>query len=151
MKKIIPITIAVLAGIVIGATCLWALLQPATRVMASWVGLSYPEKAIEVALGTDAGLTEHPILQIQKTPAGVEWKLVMLGKEVATSREHILPILAKLARYDSSLTVFINADPDVDVATLKECISVISKQGFSNFWILDTLRGTSDVEISGRP
>ncbi len=151
MKKAALIFCAFVAGAVIGAACLWTWLRPATRAMATWVGLGFPEVPVEVALGTDTGVAEHPLLQLLETPAGIEWKLVMMGKEVAASREHILPILGELARYDSTLTVFIHADPNVDVATLKACIADISNQGLSHFWIQDTLRGTSHVEISGRP
>ena len=149
MKKIIPITFVLIAGLAIGATCLWLLLQPATRALASWVRFSYSEEPIEVALGTDTGVTEHPLIQLRKTPTGIEWKMVIMGKEVATSREQILPLFAKLAKYDSSLTVFITADPDVDMATLKDCITSIKQQGLSHFWIRDILRGSSNVEIIG--
>ena len=149
MKKHIPIICTFVVGAMVGAMCLWITLRPATRAMASWMHIGFITEPVEVSLGTDTGVTEHPLLQLMKTSTGTEWKLVMMGKEAATSREQILPLFARLAEYDPSLTVFIIADPEVDMATLKDCITSIKQQGLSHFWIRDILRGSSNVEIIG--
>jgi biopolymer transport protein ExbD len=74
-----------------------------------------------------------------------------MGKEIATSRERILPLLAKLAQYEPKLTVFIRADPDVDMASLEACLSEVTKQGFHSFLIQDILWGTTDLKTGGVP
>jgi len=96
-------------------------------------------------------IREHPLLHLSRSPTGSVWRLTIMGKEVATSKERILPLLAKLAQYEPKLTVFIRADPDLDIAALEVCLSEVTKQGFHNFLIQDILSGTTDLQTGGVP
>ena len=151
--KIAVVLASLVLGGLLGAGCLWFSLRPATRAVASWLRHAPRSgETVEIVTRTDDEvIREHPVLRLARSPTGTVWSLMVMGKEVADSRERILPLLAKLAQYEPGLTVFIQADQGVDMASLEECLSEVTKQGFHSFLIQDILWGTTDLKTGGVP
>ena len=134
-------------GCAVGAGCLWLNMRPATRVVAAWLRSdegSEDKIAVVVELAP-AVIAEYPVLRLSTTQTGVVWRLVVLGKDVASSKDRILHLVAKLAQYDPKMTVFIQADSDVDMASLQDCIASVTQQGLHRFNIQNILWGESDI------
>jgi hypothetical protein len=140
-----------LGGAALGAGCVWFALHPITRATAAWLRFGGdPATRIEVMHpGQDGVVREYPIIRLAKSPNGTDWTLVVMGKAKATSKHQILPLLSKLAQYESGLVIVIQPETGLDVESLHAAIKEITAQGLHRFYIQDMLWGTTETTKDG--
>jgi len=145
-RKHIPIVITGLICFAAGAVTTWFTLHPITRAVAAWLNVGPLQEGVVVVEPDEGVIREHPVLRLSHGPDGTEWDFLIMGKSVTNSQNRILPLLNKLARYDRNIAVVLEPEPDVPFQSVSECISLVSTQGFHQFWIPDVLWGSTEVE-----